>query len=88
MDVAVTVRTLRNERGWSQDALARRAEKPRQTIQNLESGRTKSPDLETLRAIARGLEMEVSELIRLIECAPGGIRTPKPDGYQSWAFAA
>lgn len=85
MNVAPGVRTLRRERGWSQDALARRAEKPKQTIQNLESGRTKSPDLQTLIAIAQGFEMRLTEFLE--ECARRD-SNPRPDGYQSWAFAA
>lgn len=84
MDVASGVRTLRLERGWSQDALARRAEKPRQTIQNIESGRTKNPDLQTIIAVARGFEMPIGEFIEW--CAREDLN-PQPAGYQSLAAA-
>lgn len=85
MNVATGTRSLRKERGWSQDALARRAEKPKQTIQNLESGRTKNPDLQTIVAIAGGFEMPVPQFLE--ECARRD-SNPNPAGYQSWAFAA
>lgn len=70
MDIAPGLRDLRTERGWSQDALARRAVTSKQTVQNVESGRTKNPDLKTIAALATGFGMTVWDFIR--ECLERG----------------
>ncbi|MXY92051.1 MAG: helix-turn-helix transcriptional regulator [Caldilineaceae bacterium SB0664_bin_27] len=56
------IRRLRNAAGLSQDALARAAGIRRVTLVRLERGE-QTPRYKTLRAIARALEVDVSDLL-------------------------
>ena len=58
------VRTLREERGWSQEELARRSGFSAFTISKIERGATKEPGAYTLDKIASALGVTSSRLIR------------------------
>jgi transcriptional regulator with XRE-family HTH domain len=58
--VAENVARLRNERGWSQQELARRANVNKETVNRLENGRDFTG--RTLAAIARALHTTASRL--------------------------
>jgi transcriptional regulator with XRE-family HTH domain len=58
------LRTLRKQRGLSQQALADEAEISWPTVQRVEAG-TQSPTLEVLDALAQALGLSLSELLRL-----------------------
>jgi transcriptional regulator with XRE-family HTH domain len=58
---AERLRTLRRSRDWTQADLARRAGVSLKVVQAAEQGRTQ-PRPETLRKVARVLEVEVGDL--------------------------
>lgn len=62
LEQAEQIFDLRTELGWSQTELARRAGVDVKTINRLEGGRT-TPNLITLRKIARALGVPVRDLI-------------------------
>jgi transcriptional regulator with XRE-family HTH domain len=66
------LRTLRERRGWSQQALADVADVAKKTIYRLETAQT-SPTLEVLACLAEGLEVSLRDLVDFP--APD----PKPD---------
>ncbi|HVU60236.1 MAG TPA: helix-turn-helix transcriptional regulator [Mycobacteriales bacterium] len=57
------VRALREERSWSQEVLADRAEVTREYISRIESG-TQSVSLDVIVRVARGFGLSLSELFR------------------------
>lgn len=54
---------LRKQKGLSQEKLARLADVANNTIIKIESGENKNPTLETLRKVAKALDVSVDELI-------------------------
>ena len=64
--VGKTIRTLRKERGLSQDVLSGFAGIARTHLTMFENG-TKQANFETLWRIARAFDMRPSELVRRIE---------------------
>lgn len=80
----MNLKNLRVGKGWSQEQLAEISGVSARTIQRLEKG--ESPGMETLKALAAGFEMSVSELQRttmekeeLEKMNPGIIsQIPKP----------
>lgn len=58
------VRKIRQEKGYSQEQLARKADVTLRTITLIETGKTVNPHVETVRRIAKGLEVEGSELLK------------------------
>lgn len=64
--VGKTIRTLRKERGLSQDVLSGFAGIARTHLTMIENG-TKQANFETLWRIARAFDMRPSELVRRIE---------------------
>lgn len=58
------VRKIRQEKGYSQEHLARRADVSLRTITLIETGKTADPHIETVKRIAKGLEVEESELLK------------------------
>lgn len=68
MTIGERIRQLRHERGLSQDALARRASDRLlgKHIGTYEHNR-KRPRIDTLLAIARGLDITVSELVEGVD---------------------
>ncbi|OGF71745.1 MAG: hypothetical protein A3C80_02065 [Candidatus Ryanbacteria bacterium RIFCSPHIGHO2_02_FULL_45_43] len=62
-DIADNVRKARKKAGLSQDKLAREADVAYNTVVKIESGENKNPTIETLRNIAKALDVSVDELI-------------------------
>ena len=53
----------RKEKGWSQDAVAKKADIPFTTLTKIENGTTKNPSIDTLIYIAKALEIKVDDLL-------------------------
>jgi len=62
-NIADNVRKARKKAGLSQDKLARKAGVAYNTVVKLESRENKNPTLETLRNIAKALDVSVDDLI-------------------------
>ena len=58
------IKKLREEKGLSQEKLARLADVSNNTIVNIEAGKQNNPTIETLKSIAKALEISVDELIK------------------------
>lgn len=56
------VRRLREQRHWSQQELADRADVTKKTVYRIETGQS-SPTLDVLVCLAEGLEIPVGELV-------------------------
>jgi len=63
-NIADNVRKARKKAGLSQDKLAREADVAYNTVVKIESGENKNPTIETLRSIAKALDVSVDELIK------------------------
>ena len=63
MNFSERIKFLREQRGWSQEQLARRANKPRSNIASLETRGAKRMSLDMLTALANAFDMSVSEFI-------------------------
>lgn len=61
--LAQKVKKLREEKGLSQEKLARLADVSNNTIVNIEAGKQNNPTIETLKRIAKALEISVDNLI-------------------------
>jgi len=57
------LRLLRDEKGWSQAELAKRADVTDAYIAQLETGARENPSLEVLKRLARALGVPVTELL-------------------------
>lgn len=62
-ELAKNVEKLRKQKGLSQEKLARLADVANNTIIKMESGENKNPTLETLRKVAKALNVSIDELI-------------------------
>jgi len=62
-NIANNVRKARKKAGLSQDKLAREAGVAYNTVVKIESGENKNPTIETLRSIAKALDVPVDNLI-------------------------
>ena len=62
-NLSTIVRKLREEKGLSQEKLARLADVSNNTIVNIEAGKQRNPTIETLRKIAKALKISVNNLI-------------------------
>jgi len=62
-NLAKNVEKLRKQKGLSQERLARLADVANNTIIKMESGENKNPTLDTLRKVAKSLDVSVDELI-------------------------
>jgi len=62
-NIAENVRKARKKAGLSQDKLAREAGVAYNTVVKIESGENKNPTIETLRSIAKALDVSVDKLI-------------------------
>jgi transcriptional regulator with XRE-family HTH domain len=58
------LKRLREDKGLSQAALAKRSGVAQGYISQMEAGEKKNPGIETLRKIARALGVPVTELLR------------------------
>ena len=63
-NIAKTVKQLRKKMGISQEKLARFADVSNNTIINIEAGKQNNPTIETLKKIAKALEVGVDDLIK------------------------
>ena len=63
-NISKTLRKLREERGLSQEKLARLADIANNTIIKIEAGKNKNPTFDTLKKIAKALEISIDELIK------------------------
>ena len=62
-NLANNIKKLREAKGLSQEKLARLADVANNTLIKMESGENKNPTLDTLKKIAKALEVSVDELI-------------------------
>lgn len=58
------IKELREEKGWSQNELARRSGVKQGIISDIESGKTKHPRIDTMSAIADALEVPIDKLLK------------------------
>jgi len=61
--LANNLKKLREKRGLSQDRLAKLADVANNTIIKIEQGENINPTLETLKKVAKALEVSVDDLI-------------------------
>lgn len=62
--LANNLKKLREKKGLSQDRLAKLADVANNTIIKIEQGENINPTLETLKKVAKALEVSVDELIK------------------------
>ncbi|MFH1232409.1 MAG: helix-turn-helix transcriptional regulator [Patescibacteria group bacterium] len=58
------IKRLREAKGLSQEKLARLADVANNTLVKMESGENKNPTLETLKKVAKALEVSVDDIIK------------------------
>jgi transcriptional regulator with XRE-family HTH domain len=63
-NISKTVKRLREKMGISQEKLARLADVSNNTIINIEAGKQDNPTIETLKKIAKALEVSINDLIK------------------------
>jgi len=63
-NLAKNVKRLREAKGLSQEKLARLADVANNTLIKIETGENKNPTLETLKKVAKALEVGVDDLIK------------------------
>lgn len=63
-NISKTLRKLREERGLSQEKLVRLADVADNTIIKIEAGKNQNPTFDTLKKIAKALEISIDELIK------------------------
>lgn len=63
-NISKTVKRFREKMGLSQEKLARLADVSNNTIINIEAGKQNNPTIETLKKIAKALEVGVDDLIK------------------------
>jgi transcriptional regulator with XRE-family HTH domain len=62
--IAQNIKKKRKELGLSQDKLSKRADVAYNTVVKIESGENSNPTIETLRKIAKALNVGVDDLIK------------------------
>lgn len=62
--IGKTIRKYRQEKGMSQEALARAADLSLPTIVKIESGETPNPSIDTVKKIAAALGVSIDELLK------------------------
>ncbi|MEA2088367.1 MAG: helix-turn-helix transcriptional regulator [Patescibacteria group bacterium] len=62
-NLANNIKKLRKQKGLSQEKLARLSDVANNTIIKMETGENDNPTLETLRKVAKALDVSVDELI-------------------------
>jgi len=63
-DISKNIKKLREQRGISQDRLSKLADISSNTIAKLELGQSPNPTIETLKKIAKALEVGVEVLLK------------------------
>ena len=61
--LAKLIKRLREQIKWSQEKLARMADVSNNTITNIEGEKQLNPSIETLKKIAKALEIDVKDLM-------------------------
>jgi len=61
--ITKNLRKLREAKGLSQEKLARLSDVANNTIIKIEAGKNQNPTLDTLRKVAKALEVSVDDLI-------------------------
>ena len=61
--IAIKLRELREQRGWTQQELCERSRVGRITVSRIENGHTKGIDFETLEKLAKALDVHPAVLI-------------------------
>ncbi|MBD2430753.1 MULTISPECIES: helix-turn-helix domain-containing protein [Fischerella] len=67
MPVEIRLKQLREDKGLSQNALARQLEMSLANIQKIEYGKAKSIPLDTLEKICLALDCEIGDLLVIVE---------------------
>mgnify|MGYP001600593859 len=62
-NITKTLRKLRETKGLSQEKLARLADVANNTIIKIEAGKNQNPTLDTLRKVAKALNVSIDDLI-------------------------
>jgi transcriptional regulator with XRE-family HTH domain len=62
-NLAKTVKRLRGKMGISQEKLARLADVSNNTIINIEAGKQNNPTIETLKKVAKALDVKINDLL-------------------------
>lgn len=60
---SIKIKKLREKLGLSQEKLARLADVSNNTIINIESGKQQNPTIETVKKIAKALNVSIEELV-------------------------
>ncbi len=63
-NLANNIKRLREAKGLSQEKLARLADVANNTLIKMESGENNNPTLETLKKVAKALDISVDDLIK------------------------
>lgn len=61
--IAIKLKELREQRGWTQEELCKRSGIGRITVSRIENGHTKGIDFETLEKLAEALDVHPAVLI-------------------------
>lgn len=62
-NIAKTVKRLREKAGLSQEKLARLADVSNNTLINIEAGKQDNPTIDTLKKVAKALDVPIEDLI-------------------------
>ncbi|MBI2635479.1 MAG: helix-turn-helix transcriptional regulator [Parcubacteria group bacterium] len=62
-NIGKTVKKLREKLGISQEKLARLADVSNNTVVNIEAGKQDNPTIDTLKKVAKALDIPVEDLI-------------------------
>jgi transcriptional regulator with XRE-family HTH domain len=63
-EIGDKIKELRNKKGLTQDALARKSDIPYTTLTKIESNVITKPSIQTVAKIAVGLEISIDNLIK------------------------
>jgi len=63
-NLANNIKKLREAKGLSQEKLARLADVANNTLIKMESGENRNPTLDTLKKVAKALDVSVDDLIK------------------------
>jgi len=63
-NISKIIKKHRENKGLSQEKLARLANVSNNTIVNIEAGKQNNPTIKTLKRIAKALDVDVSDLIK------------------------
>jgi len=64
LNIGDKIKKIRNKKGLTQDALAKKAEIPYTTLTKIESNVITRPTIQTVEKIAKGLGITIDELLK------------------------